>query len=189
MFDIGFWEIVLIGVVGLVVIGPERLPEVARTLGVWVGRTRRFINQVKADVGAELKQEELRKAIENNVGLDEIKQIMNTDHFTLEDEDYSEPDYQVKAIDDEPSVSEAKTATKKTTQTPENKITASEVKAVDDEPSPARAEAPTTENTQIPDDRHTESEVRAIDDEPTPAKAEAPTTKTTETPVTHEPKA
>ena len=102
MFDIGFWEIALIGVVGLVVIGPERLPAVARTLGTWVGKTRRFINQVKTDVSAELKQEELRKAIENNAGLDELKQIMNTDHLSIEEEEPAKPEYQVKAIDDEP---------------------------------------------------------------------------------------
>ena len=103
MFDIGFWELALIGVVGLVVIGPERLPGVARTLGSWVGKTRRFINQVKTDVSAELKQEELRKAIENNAGLDELKQIMNTDHFSLEEEEPAfKPEHQVKAIDDVP---------------------------------------------------------------------------------------
>ena len=102
MFDIGFWEIAIIGVVGLVVIGPERLPGVARTLGTWVGKTRRFINQVKTDVSSELKQEELRKAIENDAGLNEIKNIMNTDHLSIEEEDEAKPEYQVKAIDDEP---------------------------------------------------------------------------------------
>ena len=49
MFDIGFIELVLIGVVGLVVIGPERLPGVASKLGRWVGRTRQFIETVKGD--------------------------------------------------------------------------------------------------------------------------------------------
>ena len=110
MFDIGFSEIILIGVVGLVVIGPERLPGVARTLGTWVGRTRRFIDQVKRDVSAELNQEELRKAIEDNVGLDEIKKIMTTDHFTLENETEATPEYQVKAIHDKPAGTHAEVA-------------------------------------------------------------------------------
>lgn len=100
MFDIGFWELAIIGVVGLVVIGPEKLPSVARTVGMWVGRTRRFVTQVKSDIDREMKQDELRKALEDDAGLDEIKQIMNTDQFTLEDDD-SKPDYQVKAIPDE----------------------------------------------------------------------------------------
>ncbi|MDH5409282.1 MAG: Sec-independent protein translocase protein TatB, partial [Gammaproteobacteria bacterium] len=47
MFDIGFWELAIIAVVGLLVIGPERLPGVARTAGMWIGRTRRFITTVK----------------------------------------------------------------------------------------------------------------------------------------------
>lgn len=102
MFDIGLMEIALIGIVGLLVIGPERLPEVARTVGSWVGRTRRFINQVKSDVNTELKQEELRKAIENDADLNEIKKIMNTDHFSLEEEEETRPTPQVKAMDDEP---------------------------------------------------------------------------------------
>ncbi len=86
MFDVGFWEMILIAVVALLVIGPERLPEVARKTGMWVGRMRRFVTNVKADIDRELRQEELRKALERNAGLDEIKQIMNTDAFTLEEE-------------------------------------------------------------------------------------------------------
>ncbi|MDH5778839.1 MAG: Sec-independent protein translocase protein TatB, partial [Gammaproteobacteria bacterium] len=86
MFDIGFWELAIIAVVGLLVIGPERLPGVARTAGMWIGRTRRFITTVKTDIDRELKQEELRKALERDAGLDEIKQIMNTDQFSLEDD-------------------------------------------------------------------------------------------------------
>lgn len=101
MFDIGFWELAIIGVVALLVIGPDKLPGVARTAGMWLGRTRRFVTQVKSDIDRELKQEELRKALADDVGLDEIKKIMNTDHFSLEDDDVK-PDHQVKAIPDEP---------------------------------------------------------------------------------------
>ncbi|MGD9389175.1 MAG: Sec-independent protein translocase protein TatB, partial [Thioalkalispiraceae bacterium] len=99
MFDIGFWELAIIGVVALLVIGPERLPDVARTTGRWVGRIRRFIVNVKADIDKEIQQEELKKALERDAGLDEIKQIMNTDRFTIEEED-EQADYLVKAIDD-----------------------------------------------------------------------------------------
>ena len=99
MFDIGFLELTVIAVVALIVIGPERLPEVARTVGAWVGRFRRFVSNVKSDIDRELRQEELRKALERNAGLDELKQIMNTDTFTLEEED--KPAYKVKAISDE----------------------------------------------------------------------------------------
>ena len=96
MFDIGFWEITTIAVIALLVIGPDKLPGVARTAGKWVGRARRFVGDVKTDIDRELKQDELRKAIADDVGLDEIKEIMNTDDFKIEDEIIN--DYQVKAM-------------------------------------------------------------------------------------------
>jgi sec-independent protein translocase protein TatB len=61
MFDIGFSELMLIGVVALVVIGPERLPRVARTLGVLFGRMQRYVTQVKADIGREMELGDLGK--------------------------------------------------------------------------------------------------------------------------------
>lgn len=59
MFDIGFWEMAFISVIALLVIGPERLPRVARTLGLWIGKARRMINDVKRDFKNELDQAEL----------------------------------------------------------------------------------------------------------------------------------
>lgn len=99
MFDIGFWELTTIAIIALLVIGPDKLPGVARTAGKWVGRARRFVGDVKTDIDRELKQEELRKAIADDVGLDEIKEIMNTDDFRIDAEET--PDYQVKAMSDE----------------------------------------------------------------------------------------
>src|SRR5215831_16364174 len=61
MFDIGFSEIVVIAVVALIVIGPERLPKVARTLGHMFGRLQRYVNEVKADINREMELDELRK--------------------------------------------------------------------------------------------------------------------------------
>ena len=61
MFDVGFSELVVIGVVALVVIGPERLPKVARTVGLLVGRLQRYVNDVKADINREMELDELRK--------------------------------------------------------------------------------------------------------------------------------
>lgn len=98
MFDIGFWELTTIAVIALLVIGPDKLPGVARTAGKWVGRARRFVGDVKSDIDRELKQEELKKAIADDVGLDEIKEIMNTDNFRIDTDDT--PDYQVSAIPD-----------------------------------------------------------------------------------------
>lgn len=59
MFDIGFWEMAFISVIALLVIGPERLPGVARAIGLWVGKARRMINDVKRDFKKELDEAEL----------------------------------------------------------------------------------------------------------------------------------
>ena len=101
MFDIGFWELGVIMIVGLVVIGPDKLPGIARSAGKWVGKARYFISSVKNDVQTELRAEELKQAIERDAGLDEIKQIMNTDQFSLEEEDNYDSGYLVSAIDDD----------------------------------------------------------------------------------------
>ena len=61
MFDIGFSELFVIGIVALVVIGPERLPKVARTLGILFGRMQRYVAQVKSDIGREMELAELGK--------------------------------------------------------------------------------------------------------------------------------
>ena len=61
MFDIGITEIMVIAVVALVVIGPERLPRVARTIGTLLGRAQRYVNDVKAEVNREMELEELKK--------------------------------------------------------------------------------------------------------------------------------
>ena len=61
MFDIGFSELMVIAVVALIVIGPERLPRVARTAGILLGRLRRYAADVKADISREMQLDELRK--------------------------------------------------------------------------------------------------------------------------------
>lgn len=79
MFDIGFWELVLIGVVALVVIGPERLPKVARAAGKWFGKMRGFVGTVKADIDREMKADELRRVLDTQNAkppLEDIEDIM-----------------------------------------------------------------------------------------------------------------
>lgn len=61
MFDVGFSEMLLIAVVALLVLGPERLPKVARTAGHLLGRLQRYVNDVKADIHREMQLDELRK--------------------------------------------------------------------------------------------------------------------------------
>ncbi len=155
MFDIGFWELTIIAIVALLVIGPDKLPGVARKAGMWVGRTRRFISQVKNDIDLELRQEELKKALEENAGLDEIKKIMSTDKFSLEEEDVK--DYLVKAIPDEDG--ERTDKHKKTDDTageahaeyspdPEE-----ELRAMSDDQASGADKTGSTEDTEAPHDR------------------------------------
>ena len=61
MFDIGFSELLVIGLVALIVIGPEKLPRVARTVGHLAGRLQRYVSDVKADINREIELDELRK--------------------------------------------------------------------------------------------------------------------------------
>jgi sec-independent protein translocase protein TatB len=63
MFDVGFWELLVIGIVALLVIGPERLPGVTRTVGAWVGKAKRFVSTVKADIDKELRTEDLKRIL------------------------------------------------------------------------------------------------------------------------------
>lgn len=95
MFDIGFWELTVIAVVALIVIGPERLPAVARTVGLWVGRMRGFVLSVKADIDQELRAEELKKIMEQQAKSAGLHEIVEETQEALDE--FDKPDYLVKA--------------------------------------------------------------------------------------------
>ena len=69
MFDFSFGELAVIGAVALVVLGPERLPKVARTVGEWAGKAQRYVSQVKADINREMEVAELKKLQEQARGI------------------------------------------------------------------------------------------------------------------------
>jgi sec-independent protein translocase protein TatB len=78
MFDIGIWEILLILVLALLVIGPERLPGAARTAGLWVGRARRYVEGVKSEVEQEFDVSEFKRIVHNQeIQLNELQQKLN----------------------------------------------------------------------------------------------------------------
>jgi len=78
MFDIGFWELCLVGLVSLIVIGPERLPKAARIAGFWIGKTRNMVQNVKTEIKEEFQAEELRLNLkEQQANLDEFKRLAN----------------------------------------------------------------------------------------------------------------
>lgn len=63
MLDIGFLELMLIGIVGLLVLGPERLPRAARTAGMWIGKIKRTVSGMQREISAQLEAEELRQKL------------------------------------------------------------------------------------------------------------------------------
>ena len=70
MFDVGFWEIAIISLIALIILGPERLPRAARTMGLWVGKARRMLAEVKRDIDRELDAADMKKIQEIK---DEVK--------------------------------------------------------------------------------------------------------------------
>lgn len=75
MFDIGFWELILLAIVTLVVVGPERLPRLARTAGLWMGKARRMVSEVKSEVERELQIEEIKQSINRQGNVEEFRQL------------------------------------------------------------------------------------------------------------------
>jgi sec-independent protein translocase protein TatB len=91
MFDMGFLELLLIGIIALIVLGPERLPKAARTLGLWVGKAKQGFESIKTEIDRELKLKELQQEladqkskIEAEAGLasleGDLNQAANTIH-------------------------------------------------------------------------------------------------------------
>ena len=77
MFDIGFPELVLVSIVALLVIGPERLPETVRTISLWVGRFRRSVTSLKEELEREIGADEIRQQLHNESIMQELEQARN----------------------------------------------------------------------------------------------------------------
>ena len=76
MFDVGFQELVLIALVALLVVGPERLPRLVRTAGLWLGRGRRILGSVKAEIDRELKADELKEILRKQAASNPLTTIL-----------------------------------------------------------------------------------------------------------------
>ncbi len=92
MFEIGFWEIFLILILALLVIGPERLPSAARKAGYWVGRVRRYVEGVRNEVEQEFDVSEFKRLMHNQeVQINELQRKLNSqlddDALTTSDDD------------------------------------------------------------------------------------------------------
>jgi len=113
MFDIGFAELVLIAIVALLVIGPERLPRVAKSAGLWVGKMRGFVSSVQADINQELKADELKKIMAQQAESSGVHEIIEDVKEAKESiagninqvgDEVQKQDYALRAIvDDQPA--------------------------------------------------------------------------------------
>lgn len=75
MFDIGFAELIVIAVVALIVIGPERLPETARALGLWAGRLKRLFSEAKSELERELGVDDVRRQLHNEKIMAQLREL------------------------------------------------------------------------------------------------------------------
>ncbi len=78
MFDIGFWELVVVAVVALIVVGPEKLPKLARVCGLWLGRANTSLQAIKKDIAKELRAEELQQALKKTQDLSVLDDIIES---------------------------------------------------------------------------------------------------------------
>ncbi|MCF6204244.1 MAG: Sec-independent protein translocase protein TatB [Methylococcaceae bacterium] len=83
MFDIGFWELCLVAIVSLIVIGPEKLPKVARIAGFWVGKTKNMVASVKSEIKEELQEEEIRQMLKQHPTVDDFKNTIEDTSSTF----------------------------------------------------------------------------------------------------------
>ena len=88
MFDIGFAELLLVSVIGLLVLGPERLPGAIRTGSQWLGKLRRSFNSIRSDIERELNMEELKRDIHNDAVMQGLKEAEQELRGTLSDTPY-----------------------------------------------------------------------------------------------------
>jgi sec-independent protein translocase protein TatB len=79
MFDIGFWEIMLIAVVALVVVGPERLPKLIRVTGLWIGRAQASLQSIRNEISKELRAEELKQALKQPEDMPDLNENISLD--------------------------------------------------------------------------------------------------------------
>ena len=74
MFDIGFLELILVSIIGLLVLGPERLPGAIRTVSLYMGKLRRSFNSIRSEIERELKADEIRQELHNQSILQELRE-------------------------------------------------------------------------------------------------------------------
>ena len=89
MFDFGFWEIAIIGIITLIVVGPEKMPAIARKAGLYFGKLNRFFNKVKSDINEELRIDEIKDELsmdEEKIIVSEVTEVIQSSADSLKEE-------------------------------------------------------------------------------------------------------
>ena len=89
MFDFGFWEIAIIGIITLIVVGPEKMPAIARKAGLYFGKFNRFFNKVKSDINKELRMDEIKDEMsmdEEKIIISEVTEVIQSSADSLKEE-------------------------------------------------------------------------------------------------------
>lgn len=143
MFDSGFLELLVVTIIALIVVGPERLPEVARKVGEMVGKARAFVATTKADIEKEIEASEMKDMLtQQKEQIDELRDMMASTKQTLNDS----TDTLKSSVTD--AVAEVKSDPSSTTETLEKSETAEKTDALD---------APDTTNTNSSDSSKSKS--------------------------------
>ena len=89
MFDFGFWEIAIIGIITLIVVGPEKMPAIARKVGLYFGKLNRFFNKVKSDINEELRMDDIKDELsmdEEKIIVSEVTEVIQSSADSLKEE-------------------------------------------------------------------------------------------------------
>ena len=122
MFDIGFWELCLIAVVALLILGPERLPVAARTAGLWLAKARQMATKVKSEIDRELQLDEVRKQLKeeevnlkNTTGINDLESLAGDTIDDVKSFNNNMDENQISSTNDEQSsTTDPKTKTTET---------------------------------------------------------------------------
>lgn len=97
MFDIGFWELVMIALVALIVVGPERLPKMVRVAGLWFGRANASVQSIRNEIASELRAEELRQALNETIDdVPDLNKIIDIESITKKTEPKTDSTVELK---------------------------------------------------------------------------------------------
>jgi len=143
MFDVGFSEVVIIAIIALVILGPERLPKVARTIGFWVGKARRMVADVKTDIDREMRESELADLRKLGDEISDVKNEFQSAAGKVADD--SGVESVVESI--KKSADDIQSSVSDVTAADEMQSSVSDVTATDDSAQSAENESPVDDTT------------------------------------------